>query len=308
VCALTGDMTIVVHPLFNTDNPQTICMGQSYIFNSHSYSTAGTYTDTLSSIYGCDSVITTILTVNPLPVISFNPTDPYVCFGDSVFITASGASTYLWLPGYGLNTTSGSDVIAKPIVSTTYTVTGVDNNSCTGTSQITVNIVPIPRVKIVSDTSVICPGTFYNLRATSGFSSYLWSNGMTDPVVNVDHGGLFFVQAWDVYNCTNTDTIFINEDCISTLYIPNAFTPNGDGKNDFFDIVGENILSLKLWIYNRWGELVFYSNDINYSWDGKLNGKPVEIGVYSWYMEYESYYEKTEYFVRNKAGIVSVIK
>ncbi|HOY32595.1 MAG TPA: gliding motility-associated C-terminal domain-containing protein [Bacteroidales bacterium] len=307
-CVNTATQNITVNPVFSTNNPQIICDGEIYTFNSHNYSAQGTYLDTLSTILGCDSVIVTQLTVNPLPNISIEPAPPSVCLWDSISITAHGAVTYIWSPGIGLSNTIGPEVLAYPTTTTNYTVIGNDVNSCSAALGFQIVVWPLPVVNLTSDTSTICPGHLYGIHATEGFESYRWSNGMDLPDIFVDYGGYFTVQVWDTNNCNSYDTIYVDEDCQSTMFIPNAFTPNGDGMNDFFTIIGENILSIKIWIYNRWGELVFYSDNLADAWDGKHNGKYVTPGPFTWHMEFETYYAKTVSNRKLRSGIVTVIR
>ncbi|HOV11183.1 MAG TPA: gliding motility-associated C-terminal domain-containing protein, partial [Bacteroidales bacterium] len=308
ICASSASITVTVYPVFNTNNPQTICFGQSYTINSHTYTTTGTYIDTLSSVHGCDSLITTNLLVNPLPVITFNPDPALVCLGDSLSILANGALSYSWSPDEGLNTTSGNYVIANPSTTTVYTVVGADGNNCISTANLQVVVAPIPVVDITTENPTICPGNFINLYATPGFSNYYWTEGGDNDYTSVDHGGLFFVQVWDSHNCTSYDSIFIEEECQTTIYIPNTFTPNGDGMNDGFSVIGENIEALEIWIYNRWGQVIFYSDDVNFAWDGTFKGSPVPQGVYTYYLEYESYYAKMITNLQSRTGIINIIR
>ena len=77
-----------------------------------------------------------------------------------------------------------------------------------------------------------------------------------------------------------------------TLYVPNAFTPDGDGINDFFEIKGEEIKEFELWIFNRWGELVYHTNEITDFWDGTYKGIPSQIDVFVWKIKYEDFQKK----------------
>lgn len=79
---------------------------------------------------------------------------------------------------------------------------------------------------------------------------------------------------------TDTVTVFVEDDCGSTIYIPNIFSPNNDNQNDKLYVRGEKIQSLHLYIYNRWGNKVFETEDITQGWDGTQNNKPCETGVY----------------------------
>ncbi|HNX08153.1 MAG TPA: gliding motility-associated C-terminal domain-containing protein, partial [Bacteroidales bacterium] len=228
--------------------------------------------------------------------------------GDSLSIVATGALSYTWSPDEGLNTTSGNYVIANPSATTVYTVVGTDGNSCASTATLQVYVAPIPVVDITTENPSVCPGNFINLYATPGFNSYYWTEGGDNDYTSVDHGGLFFVQIWDSLNCTSYDSIFIEEECQTTIFIPNTFTPNGDGMNDVFSVIGENIEALEIWIYNRWGQVVYYSDDVHFAWDGRYNGAPAMQGVYTYYLEYESYYAKMITNLQSKTGIINIIR
>jgi len=110
---------------------------------NHIYSAPGTYVVTLlvTTLQGCIDTISHIVTIYPLPVIIVN--NPTICLGESVLLTASGASTYTWTPATGLSSTSGASVISTPAVTTIYTVTGVDANGCIGTVTSTVTVTTI---------------------------------------------------------------------------------------------------------------------------------------------------------------------
>ena len=89
----------------------------------------------------------------------------------------------------------------------------------------------------------------------------------------------------------------------ANLYVPNAFTPNGDGLNDVFGAKGDGIIEFSIQVFNRWGELVFEANDMNKLWDGTYNGLPAEAGVYVYSIT--AWGEKTNQI--SKSGTVTLI-
>lgn len=142
-----------------------------------------TYTVT-GTLNGCAKSQSVTVTVNQIPVISLTG-NTSVCSGSNTTLTASGASTYVWTPSAGLNTTSGTTVIASPRLNTTYTVTGY-NGACSGSQAITVTVKVLPDVTVSPDASV-CSGERVTLTA-GGATSYLWSpsgslNSSTNSVV-----------------------------------------------------------------------------------------------------------------------------
>ncbi|HTA62510.1 MAG TPA: PKD domain-containing protein [Bacteroidia bacterium] len=138
--ALGCDSVITLHLTINNsksrNNPQVICSNQSYSINGHTYTMPGNYSDTLQTHLGCDSIVTTMLTVNPLPVISISPNDTTICIGDMFTLNANGAATYLW----NTNAT-GASIVATPSINTTYSVSGTNGSNCTGTASTNVTVI-----------------------------------------------------------------------------------------------------------------------------------------------------------------------
>lgn len=117
---------------------------------------------------------------------------------------------------------------------------------------------------------------------------YTWQDGSKDSTFLVSQPGTYWVSAYiEDYKITLTDTITINyEDCNKPIWIPNSFTPNGDGLNDIFKI--ETLTEIEdytMLIFNRWGQQIFESKDINQGWDGKYKNKIVPLGVYTYRIE-----------------------
>ena len=137
--------------------------------------------------------------------------------------------------------------------------------------------------------TTLCVGQSLTLNPNLPNAKYTWQDGSHDSTYKVTQTGTYWVRAYFAdYNITTYDTIniaYINCDTIETIipdiYIPNSFTPNGDGKNDVFKAVSLYEFSeFKLSVFNRWQGLLFESNDINIGWDGTYKGKPVLLGVY----------------------------
>lgn len=143
------------------------------------------YSVTGSTAMGCTTTQTVSVTVNPNPTVSVVASSASVCIGSSATLTASGATTYSWLPG----SLTGSNIAVTPTINTTYTVTG-STSGCSGQSTITINVVPIPTVTAVTTPSAICNGGSATLTA-SGAVTYIWmpgsltgSNVVVSPGVN----------------------------------------------------------------------------------------------------------------------------
>ena len=135
-----------------------------------------------------------------------------------------------------------------------------------------------PTVDIGSDL-LICPGSTIPLLIRN-FSTYQWQDGSTDSLYLITSSGKIFLTVANSSGCRTSDSLIVEEDCLSDILFPNAFTPNEDGINEIFSGVGSEPENFKLRIFDRWGELIFESNSILNGWDGKYNGHSVHDGVY----------------------------
>jgi gliding motility-associated-like protein len=115
-----------------------------------------------------------------------------------------------------------------------------------------------------------------------------WDNGSTSPTLPVTNGGTYTVTVFN--DCgTATDNITVDfVQCEPKPVVPNAFSPNGDGRNDVFrPVVRGQMFDYELRIFNRWGELIFMTSDNHKGWDGKYKGVPVDVGTYVWWLTYK---------------------
>jgi len=178
------------------------------------------------------------------------------------------------------------------------------NTSDTASKIIT--ILPSPQINLGND-SFICTGDSVILDAGNPGASYQWSTGETTQTITIDTAGTYWVEVDDSI-CVGNDTIVIAEDCDTTeppiFFLPNSFSPNGDNNNDVLLVRGSGIKSIKLFIYNRWGEKVFETYDIKKDWDGTYRGKSLNPTVFAWYAEVEFINNELIY----RKGNVTLIK
>jgi gliding motility-associated-like protein len=241
-CSMVKPVSVVVKSTAVTVN-SVICLGNSY--GGHTKS--GTYIDTLISSSGCDSIRTLNLTVKIQADTSVSVT---VCRGD----------------GYRGHTRTGI------YTDTLHTANGCD-------SLVTTNLTVNPNVDLGPDKQ-LCLGDSITL-SPGPFRNYLWQDGSTLPYYKVKTDGIYWVKVADENGCTGADTIAIKEiTCIPSKF-PNTFTPNGDGINDTWDINGLGAFpQCTVFVYSRWGQLVFKSTGYPTPWDGRENGKDLPIGTY----------------------------
>jgi gliding motility-associated-like protein len=145
--------------------------------------------------------------------------------------------------------------------------------------SMTVTNYKLPQLSLV-DTILLYKGSSINLHAGGGFMEYLWSTKSTDSIITVDTEGSYSARVKDYNCCVNTDTTYVK---VFEYFIPNAFSPNGDLLNDIFKVNGlyKNI-NFRMIVYDRWGRLIFESDDIDKGWDGKFGGTYCEPDAYVW--------------------------
>ncbi|MBS1574102.1 MAG: gliding motility-associated C-terminal domain-containing protein [Bacteroidetes bacterium] len=263
--------------------------------------TKGMYSVTATDINGCKSSDTlNIVDVYQNPVVTLNH-DSVLCIGTSRTLNAGNFNSYLWSTG-----STASSITINNIG--TYFVQVKDNNNCKGSDTTYVTkLSPLPSDFFASNTISICPYSSLNLSATANFKNYLWSNNSISPLIQVSSPGIYWLQVTDNNNCIGKDSIsvLLKEDCMMGFYIPSAFTPNNDGKNDIFrPLLFGNLKEYRFAIYSKWGELVFQSEELGKGWDGTKKGMPQDTNVFVWTCSYLLEGGKPEI----KKGIVTLIR
>jgi gliding motility-associated-like protein len=138
--------------------------------------------------------------------------------------------------------------------------------------------------------------------------SFEWSTGETeDTQIRVSKDGLYSAIVSN-QNCSSYADYPVEEYCPGKLFIPNSFTPNDDGMNEYFTTKGFNIEDFEIWIYNRWGELIYTSTDMGVWWDGTYMGYDCQIDVYVWKAKYSVVTENGDMDNFQKVGRVSLIR
>jgi len=261
---------------------------------------ARTYTVTGYSSRGCSNTNTVHVDVNYPFVMQHGPGDT-LCTGLSAILRASGAVSYSWSPSTGLNQTSGGTVTASPTTTTTYTVIGYDGKNCfADTAHYTVKVYPIPVVTAGADqhinvgrtitlTPTLSPDVTHVVwTPTVGVVSNHYPSVDVKPTTDMQYK----VSVTNDGGCTASAMVNVFVLCNGTnVFIPNTFSPNGDGANDVFYPRGTGLFTIKqARIYNRWGEQVyekysFNANDASAGWDGTYKGQKLLPDVYVYMFE-----------------------
>jgi gliding motility-associated-like protein len=156
------------------------------------------------------------------------------------------------------------------------------------TASVNVNTTGLPVINLGRDTT-LCVGETLTLRAEGGgITSARWDDGTYGPTRTVSSAGTYTVTVSNDCGTANDDITVSVVQCEPKPVVPNAFSPNGDGRNDVFrPVVRGQMFDYQLRIFNRWGELIFLSEDAHKGWDGKYKGVPVEVGTYVWWLSYK---------------------
>ncbi len=312
-CKDTAVNSITVHPLptITTTGDTTICPGDSARVGAAgavSYAwapaavtctscnptyitpaTQGYYLVTGTDAFGCKNKDSVKITFT-YKTVSFAGPGGQICTGQSITLSDSGAQVYNWSPANGLSDSHSPNPIASPTASTTYLAIAKTASCIPDTNFVNVIVNPLPKVTALGGTTVTA-GSKVNLQAYGpNIVSFLWDHAdllncdnCTDPIATMQQTTQFNVTATNQYGCQDSAHVIIDVLCDkSQVFIPNTFTPNGDGQNDVFYPRGIGIKVVKSFrIYNRWGQLVFERDDIQLNdehsgWDGTFNGaKPV---------------------------------
>jgi gliding motility-associated-like protein len=249
--------------------------------------TSGTYY--IRGVYpasGCVSDIKPVnVTVSASPVITVGA-GALVCKGEAVTLTASSpGNTISWQ-----NIGTGNSVIVHPQANTTYSAVATNAAGCTATGTVLVQVRDFD-VTLTANTNPIMPGMMLTLTsgANSSYTVVGWKpddqfsaqTAIAQSFIIKDSAQTFAVIGRSADGCLDTATIYIElEPGGKDFFIPNAFTPNNDGKNDSFKPYGSSIKSIELRVFNQWGELVYETKDKNKGWDGMFKGKAQPVGVY----------------------------
>ncbi|HTL81199.1 MAG TPA: gliding motility-associated C-terminal domain-containing protein [Bacteroidia bacterium] len=249
---------------------------------------AGTYTVTVTGSDGCAQTQIVTLT-QPTAVASTAGSTPESCGSNdgTAFVNASGGTpgyTYLW------NNNSTNDTITG-IATGSYSVTITDANGCTTTTSVNVGSAGTATAN-ASGSTTISSGGSTTLTGTGSGNTFVWSpagslscSTCQNPTASPSQTTTYTLTVTDSLGCTATDTvtIFVDVQC-GDIWVPNAFSPNGDHENDVLFVRGNCIDILTFNVYNRWGELVFTTNDPAIGWDGKWRDKDCEAAVFTYYL------------------------
>jgi gliding motility-associated-like protein len=247
----------------------TYSVSQPGIYAVSVTTTCGTVTDDMAVSY------------ETLPTVSLG-NDTNLCAGVALTLDATTTGgTYNWQDGATLAT-------YEVTTAGTYAVS-VSTNACGAASDtVSITFEDAPTVQLINDTA-ICAGDVLTLDATTANATYLWQNGSTGATLDVSEAGTFSVAVANECGSATDEVSIQLQDCECYLYMPSAFSPNKNNKNDNYGPIYNpvcNYTDYVFKIFNRWGELVYSTGDIHTMWDGTYKGELAPIDVYAFYVEY----------------------
>lgn len=271
------------------------------------YPISGIYQVTLAviDVNGCKGNAVKNMTINPLPTVKiFNPDSicKDVMFNlFSIATSTAGIASYSWSPSAGLASPNSPSTTATASVSPQYTLDVIDLNGCRNSTTSSVYIQEAPN-NLQWDTTIIIGQTSPINNVYAGINmSYTWSppidlncNYCVNPISTSTNNITYTVTVADNLGCFRTlNTYTINVEPKSSVDVPTAFTPNGDGTNDIIYVDGWGIRKLNYFrIFNRWGQLLFESNDIKVGWNGYFNSVPQNMETYVYQVSAETYIDE----------------
>ena len=243
---------------------------------------------------GCSNTAQAVVIVEKNPTVNVGQ-DVNECFSNpspNVTLTESGGDAIKWKWSTSATTQT---INVSPSSTTNYIVTGTDGNNCSNTDEIQIIVAPIPKAAIFIENDKVNINTQIQFTDKSqNASSWIWNFGdgtniSTDQnplhtfTKKNEHDSVTLIVS-SSQNCKDTSSLIISIINPSNIFLPSAFSPNGDGHNDFYFVLGE-MKSMKLNIYNQWGILVFSTNSQTSGWDGKYKGVEQPEGNYSYIFE-----------------------
>jgi gliding motility-associated-like protein len=325
-CTDSVNATIpLLHPIqaIFTTNDSIFCQGKPVTFNNtsvgtpptfqwsfgdgnsaistnpaHTYANVGQYDVRLiaTNFVPCSDTAYTHITIDSQTVMSMTVTDSAICRGTYVTLNSTftnlGYTGMVWNLGNGDSIKNVNPLVYSYLTAGNFTITATANYRRCDAASVTHNIsvYPTPEIDLGPDTSICLgsePITIGDYRNPAGAGTYwYWNTGSTNNAITVGEPGVYYATV-TVNKCQATDSVRVTSNCY--LSVPNGFSPDGDGVNDYFnprDLLGKGLSTFEMTIYNRWGQVVFKTANLDgRGWDGKYNGVQQPQGVYVYVIE-----------------------
>lgn len=308
--SVTTNVTIV-EPILTVTDPAAVCApgtvditssgniaGLNYSYytdpagtvvlsNPSAVGTAGTYYVRGVDANGCPTAVVPVnVTINAQPALSLSADKTLVCKWEPVVLTAtSPGSTIVWE-----GSTTADHYTVYPPTNTTYRAEATDASGCKRSEQISIAVRNFVGSLTASPATVISgTTTTITASANSGFSAIAWlptpffadQQATTQTIPMTDTSKTIYAVLQSTDGCRDTASVRVEvSDNTKELFVPNAFSPNNDGRNDVFRVYGTSVQSVEIKIFNQWGQLIADVKDNNKGWDGTFKGQQQPVGIY----------------------------
>lgn len=240
---------------------------------------------------GCTGSDTVNVVVHPGNFAAVTPTTKDLCPGETVPLAVTGGTVYQWTPPHFLSDPTSATPTASPITDVLYEILVTNQFGCLDSLEVDL-AVHSASVTSLPDSVRLWPGETYQINPGGNALYYQWfppaglsATDISNPVASPTVDTRYFVTAKSEWGCETTDSIDILVNTESVLDVPNAFIPGTDVNREL-KIVKKGIATLEYFrIFNRWGQLVFETKDIEKGWDGTFKGEPQPFGVYVYMVE-----------------------
>ena len=231
--------------------------------------------------------------------------DTSYCKGNSVVVGYGSNPNF-----YQLQWSTGSSGLSISVNQPGKYLVHLIDTFCSSWDSLTVteNLAPSFSLSIDPPGATVCRDQNHGalIKGPPGMSKYFWNSQLVNgDSIMVYDGGTYRLQVFNSKNCTSSDSIQVPELCVGDVYVPTAFTPNGDGYNELFGPIGPLISNFEMHVWDRWGNEIFVSKDPKVLWDGKYKGDPLAAGLYSYDIQYTSPYHPTGV---TKRGVLTLVR
>jgi len=310
VYSLTADSLqeiLIYHWSFGTGHPGDTA---SIVDPSFDYTRSGIHVALLQvqSPAGCSATAADTVQIAPTLDLQYSH-NTELCTGDSVVLEIKGGNQYQWQTDPTLTVINDSSALARPVSTTTYSVIATDQYHCfSDTALMQVTVKPLPTVNILP-LAPVPVGSTITLEAntspdvvsqTWSPATYLSCTECAAPQCTPDSPITYIDQVTTALGCTASDTVVVAIVCSEgAIHVPGGFTPNHDGRNDYFIPMGHGVkMVTHFQIYSRWGQLVYTAENLplgdeKLGWDGTYNGRDMPVGTYVYMLQVACYTGET---------------
>jgi gliding motility-associated-like protein len=267
---------------------------------------SGDYNVVITNTSGCSATSNTVVvSFNASITVSIYNDNPFPCDGDVVYLsTTQNFNQIGW-------TTGETGIQISLTQSGKYGVTVVNNGGCTASDEVDIVFLPKPMVEAGPNVSSDCVNGIMLNGIGDGVPIWEPALGLSnDNTFNVNAAPInttIYYLTVDNGTCKATDSLIVTAEC-SSIYVPSGFTPNNDGVNDIFKANGIDVKDFSLMVFNRWGEKIFQTQDINLGWDGTYRGNPAPFGMYIWVLEASDKFGNPFLNETQSRGTVSLVR